>query len=91
MFGISVQGQSGSLTGDYNKHSPQMEWYAKIARKAMFAPAEGVYPYGLCLVCPLTTPGVGVGIAVDIVCSNNSSSQSFFCLSRISIVEACVF
>jgi hypothetical protein len=32
-----------------------------MARKAMFAPAEGVYSYGLCRVCPLTTPGVGVG------------------------------
>jgi len=27
----------------------------------MFAGAEGVYEYGLFRVCPLTTPGVGVG------------------------------
>ena len=42
----------------------------------MFAPAEGVYPYGLCRVCPLTTPGVGVGITVDIF------SQTIFLHSR---------
>lgn len=27
----------------------------------MLAGAEGVYEYGLCRVCPLITPGVGVG------------------------------
>jgi len=27
----------------------------------MFAGAEGVYEYGLLAVCPLMTPGVGVG------------------------------
>jgi hypothetical protein len=41
--------------------------YAKMARKAMFAPVEGVYSYGLCRVCPLTTPGVGVGEDIPLV------------------------
>ena len=33
----------------------------------MFAPVEGVYSYGLCLVCPSTTPGVGVGEDISLI------------------------
>jgi hypothetical protein len=47
--------------------------YAKMTRKAMFAPVEGVYSYGLCRVCPLTTPGVGVG---EDICELLSRTQA---------------
>jgi hypothetical protein len=37
-----------------------------MTRKVMFAGADGVYWYGLSLVCPLITPGCAVAVGEDI-------------------------
>jgi len=54
--------------------------YAKITRKEMLAAAEGVYEYGLCRVCPLITPGVGVGD--DILLRGIVVLEELFCGGR---------
>jgi hypothetical protein len=46
-----------------------------MARNAMFAPVDGVYSYGLCRVCPLTTPGVGVGDDISLTLNSNAAQE----------------